>query len=74
MPENESSDDEIDLVEELASLKIEMMNQVKYEHDWIRGKGNYNIKCAYHYRNRRICRVLYSLPSVILCILSKSRQ
>ena len=40
MPEKESSDDELDLVEELAGLKIEMMNQVECEHDWIIGKGD----------------------------------
>jgi len=44
MPENESSDDEIDLVEELASLKIEMMNQVECEPDWIIGKEDYNCR------------------------------
>jgi hypothetical protein len=35
----------MDLIGELARLKIEMMNQVSYNHDWIRGKGDYNIKC-----------------------------
>ena len=45
--EYESSDDEIDLIDELAGLKIEMMNQTNCEHDWIRGKGDYNIKCAF---------------------------
>ena len=62
MPENESSDDEIDLVEELAGLKIEMMNQVECEPDWIIGKGDYSIKCAYciYYPsqdNRSTCRL-----------------
>jgi hypothetical protein len=38
--EEESSEDEIDLIEELAGLKIEMMNQVDCEHDWVRGKGD----------------------------------
>jgi len=46
-PEYESSEDEIDLIDDLAGLKIEMMNQVDCEHDWIRGKGDYNIKCAF---------------------------
>ena len=32
-PEYESSEDEIDLIDELASLKIEMMNTVDCEHD-----------------------------------------
>ena len=30
-----------------VDLKIEMMNQVDCEHDWIKGKGDYNIKCAF---------------------------
>ncbi|XBH63855.1 hypothetical protein VPH35_117739 [Triticum aestivum] len=41
-PEYESSEDEIDLIDELAGLNIEMMNQVDCEHDWIRGKDFYN--------------------------------
>lgn len=45
--EEESSEDEIDLIDDLAGLKIEMMNQVDCEHDWIRGKGDYNIKCVF---------------------------
>ena len=44
---DESSEDDLDLIEELAGLKIEMMNQLDCEHEWIRGKGDYNIKCAY---------------------------
>ena len=46
-PEYESSEDEIDLIDHLAGLKVEMMNQVDCEHDWVRGKGDYNIKCAF---------------------------
>ncbi|XP_044435788.1 uncharacterized protein [Triticum aestivum] len=45
--EEESSEDEIDLIDDLSGLKVEMMNQVDCEHDWIRGKGDYNIKCAF---------------------------
>jgi hypothetical protein len=41
--EYDSSNDDMDLIEELARLKIEMMNQVSCNHDWIRGKGDYNI-------------------------------
>jgi hypothetical protein len=33
----------MDFIDELAGLTIEMMNQVSYNHDWIRGKGDYNI-------------------------------
>ena len=45
--EYESTDEELDLIDELAGLKIEMMDQLNCEHDWIRGKGDYNIKCAF---------------------------
>ena len=45
--EEESSEDELDLIDQLAGLKVEMMNQVECEHDWVRGKGDYNIKCAF---------------------------
>jgi hypothetical protein len=41
--EYDSSNDDMDLIEELAGLKIEMMNQVSCNHDWIRGKRDYNI-------------------------------
>uniref|UniRef100_A0ACD6A033 Uncharacterized protein n=1 Tax=Avena sativa TaxID=4498 RepID=A0ACD6A033_AVESA len=45
--EDDSSEDDIDLIDEFAGLKVEMMNQVECQHDWIRGKGDYNIKCAF---------------------------
>ena len=45
--EYESSDEELDLIDELAGIKIEMMDQLNCEHDWVRGKGDYNIKCAF---------------------------
>ena len=45
--EEESSEDELDFIDQIAGLKIEMMNQLECEHDWIRGKGDYNIKCAF---------------------------
>jgi hypothetical protein len=35
--EYDSSNDDKDLIDELAGLTIEMMNQVSYNHDWIRG-------------------------------------
>ena len=31
--------------------KIELMNQEDCEHDWIKGRGDYNIKCAFTTRN-----------------------
>jgi hypothetical protein len=38
--EYDSSNDDMDFIDELAVLTIEMMNQVSYNHDWIRGKGD----------------------------------
>lgn len=60
--ECESSEDEINLIDELSGLKIEMMNQIDCEHDWIKGKGDYNIKCAFciYYpsqENRATCKL-----------------
>jgi hypothetical protein len=37
----------MDFIDELAGLTIEMMNQVSCNHDWNRGKGDYNIKCIF---------------------------
>jgi hypothetical protein len=37
MNENDSSNDDMDFIKELAELTIEMMNQVSCNHDWIRG-------------------------------------
>jgi hypothetical protein len=45
--ESELLEDEIDLIDELAGVKMKMMDQVESEHDWIRGQGNYSIKWAY---------------------------
>jgi hypothetical protein len=36
--EYDSSNDDMDFIDELAGLTIEMMNQVSCNHDWIRGK------------------------------------
>jgi hypothetical protein len=60
--EEDSSEDEMNLIDKLAGLKVEMMNQVECEHDWIRGKGDYNIKCAFciYYpsqENRSTCSI-----------------
>jgi hypothetical protein len=60
--EYDSSEDEIDLIDDLAGLKIEMMNQIDCEHDWVQGKGDYNIKCAFciYYpsqENRSTCSI-----------------
>jgi E3 ubiquitin-protein ligase DOA10 len=45
--EYDSSNDDMDFIDELAGLTIEMVNQVSCNHDWIRGKGDYNIKCIF---------------------------
>ena len=42
--------------------KIESMNQEDCEHDWIKGRGDYNIKCAFciYYpsqENRSTCSI-----------------
>jgi hypothetical protein len=60
--EYDSSNDDMDLIYELAGLKIEMMNQVSCNHDWIRGKGDYNIKCTF-------CMYYPSLKNRVTCNL-----
>ena len=35
------------MTNDTLDLKSEMMNQVDCKHDWIRGKGDYNIKCYF---------------------------
>jgi hypothetical protein len=45
--EYNSSNDDMNFIDELAGLTIEMMNQVSCNHDWIRGKGEYNTKCIF---------------------------
>ena len=35
------------MTNDTLDLKSEMMNQVDCKHDWIRGKGDYNIKCSF---------------------------
>ena len=44
---NSLSDDELKMTNDTLDLKSEMMNQVDCKHDWIRGKGDYNIKCVF---------------------------
>jgi hypothetical protein len=46
--EYNSSNDDMDFIDELARLTIEMMNQLSCNHDWIRGKGDYNIKYIFY--------------------------
>jgi hypothetical protein len=37
----------MDGIDELSGLTIEIMNQVSCDHDLIRGKEHYNIKCIF---------------------------
>ena len=53
-----------------------MMNQVDCKHDWIRGKGDYNIKCSFciYYPsqdNRSTCSVCFK-QTCIECLKSKN--
>ena len=45
--ENESSEEELDLIDELAGLKIEMMDQIICEHKWDHKNEDSNINCVY---------------------------
>ena len=60
--EKESSDEELDLIDELAGLKIEMMDQINCEHKWDHKKSDSNIKCVFciYYQDpakRATCRL-----------------
>ena len=35
-------------IDSSIETKIELMNQEDCEHDWIKGRGDYNIKCAFY--------------------------
>ena len=45
--ENESSDEELNLIDELAGLKIEMMEHIDCKHNWDHKRADLNIKCIY---------------------------
>ena len=60
--EKESSEEELDLINELAGIKIEMMDQINCEHKWDHKKGDSNIKCVFciYYQDptqRATCRL-----------------
>jgi len=64
------------MTNDTLDLKSEMMNQVDCKHDWIRGKGDYNIKCSFciYYPsqdNRATCSV-YFKQACIECLKSKN--
>jgi hypothetical protein len=68
----------MDFIEELAGLTIEMMNQVSCNHDWIRGKGDYNIKCIFciYYpsqKNRVICSLCLK-QACVECLKTKKSK
>ena len=73
---NSLSDDELNMTNDTLDLKSEMMNQVDCKHDWIRGKGDYNIKCSFciYYPsqdNRATCSVCFK-QACIECLKSKN--
>ena len=60
--EKESSEEELDLIDELAGIKIEMMDQINCEHKWDHKKDDSNIKCVFciYYQDlgeRATCRL-----------------
>jgi hypothetical protein len=76
--ENSSSNYEIDLIDDLAGLDIKMMNQIECQHDWIRGKGDYNIKydfCIYYpsQDNRATCSLCFK-QTCCKCLKSRNQK
>jgi hypothetical protein len=76
--EYDSSNDGMDFIDELAGLTIEMMNQVSCNHDWIRGKGNYNIKCIfciyYPSQENRVTCSLCLKQACVECLKTKNQN
>jgi hypothetical protein len=68
----------MDFIEELAELTIEMMNQVNCNHDWIRGKGDYNIKCIfciyYPSQENRVTCSLCLKQACVECLKTKNQN
>jgi hypothetical protein len=76
--EYDSSNGDMDFIDELAGLTIEMMNQVSCNHDWIREKGDYNIKyifCIYYpsQENRITCSLCLKQVCV-QCLKTKNQN
>lgn len=67
------SEDDLSLIDELA---IEMMDQEECKHDWIRGKGDYNIKCAYriYYPSQDNRFRMQPLFETSLCFMSQLKR
>jgi hypothetical protein len=77
-PKCDSGNDGMYHIDELAGLTIEMMNQVSCDHDWIRGKGDYNIKCIFciYYpsqENRVTCSICLK-QACVECLTSKNQN
>jgi hypothetical protein len=73
--ENESSDGDLDLIDELSGLKIEMMDQIDYKHK----KGNPNIRCVFciYYQDpvdRATCSLFLRQPCMLCLNLQKDRK
>jgi hypothetical protein len=76
--EYDSSNNDIDFIDELARLTIETMNEVSCNHDWIRGKGDSNIKCIFciYYlsqENRVTCNLCLK-QACVECLKTKSQN
>jgi hypothetical protein len=73
--ENESSDEELDLIDELSGLKIEMMDQIDYKHK----KGDPNIRCVFciYYQDpidRTTCSLCLRQACMLCLNLQKDRK
>jgi hypothetical protein len=76
--EYNSSNDDMGFIDELAGLIIEMMNRVSCNHDWIRGKGDYNIKCMfciyYPSQENRVTCSLCLKQACVECLKTKNQN
>ena len=74
--ENESSDEELNLIDELAGLKIEMMEQLDYKHDKNHKRGDINIRCVYciYYPRQRTMCSLCLKQACILCLEQQNKN
>jgi hypothetical protein len=69
--ENKSSDEELDLIDELSGLKIEMMDQIDYKHK----KDDPNIRCVFYiYYQDPVDRATCSLCLKQACMLCLNLQ
>jgi hypothetical protein len=70
--ENESSDEKLNLIDELSGLKIEMMDQIDCKHKEKHKKGDPNIRfvfCIYYQDpEERATYSLYLRQACMLCL------